>query len=169
MFTKCGFKYILILFVKKSKKQVIKITNLDSTCEGFLVLIGHMKEKFFRPAEMITRTHISPGQFHALSALYRQGPLPMSEIAAGMKISKQQLTPLIGKLIDSGMVIRRADSQDRRIIFIEITSVGRNAVEDLRAKIKKNITEKLAVLPEEDLQELNDILIRLQEILKGIT
>jgi DNA-binding MarR family transcriptional regulator len=93
----------------------------------------------------------------------------MSEIAAEMKISKQQLTPLIGKLIDSGMVIRRADSQDRRIIFIEINEEGKNAFEDLRSKIKKNITEKLAVLPEADLQELNNILIRLREILQAIT
>ncbi|MEA4923697.1 MAG: MarR family transcriptional regulator [Syntrophomonadaceae bacterium] len=146
-----------------------KITNLDDTCEGLLVLIGYMKEKFFRPAEIIARSHLSPGQFHALSALYRRGPLPMSEIAAELKISKQQLTPLIGKLIDNGMVIRRADSQDRRIIVIEISETGKDAFEHLKLKIKKNIIAKLANLPEEDLQELNNLLLRLRDILKGIT
>jgi DNA-binding MarR family transcriptional regulator len=145
------------------------ITNLDNTCEGFLVLIGYMREKFFRPAELVTRSHISPGQFHAISTLHRQGPLPMSEIAAEMKISKQQLTPLIGKLIDSNMVIRKINEQDRRIVLIEITEVGKRSFEEVKIKIKRTITEKLAVLPQEDLEELNNILIRLREILKGIT
>lgn len=93
----------------------------------------------------------------------------MSEIAAEMKISKQQLTPLIGKLINGGMVIRKADSQDRRIILIEISEEGKNAFEHLRLMIKTNITEKLAILPEEGLQELNGLLLRLRDILKGIT
>ena len=79
---------------------MIIINNLDNTSDGFLVLIGYMKEKFFRPAEQITRPYISHGQFHALSTLYREGLLPMSELAAEMKISKQQLTPLIDKLIE---------------------------------------------------------------------
>jgi len=148
---------------------VIVIIDLDNTSDGFLVLIGYMKEKFFRPAEMITRSHISPGQFHALSTLYHRGPLPMSEIAAELKISKQQLTPLIGKLIKSDMVVRRNDEQDRRIILIEITEAGKRSFEELRVMVKSTITEKLSVLPEEDLHELHNILIRLQEILKGIT
>jgi len=93
----------------------------------------------------------------------------MSEIAAEMKISKQQLTPLIGKLIESNMVIRRNDEQDRRIILIEITEIGKCSFEELKAMIKSTIKDKLAVLPEEDLKELHNILIRLQEILKGIT
>ena len=148
---------------------MIVITNLDNTCEGFLALISYMKEKIFRPTEVITRSLISHGQMHALSALNRRGPLPMSELAAEMKISKQQLTPLIDKLIDSDMVIRINSEQDRRIILIEITEAGINVLKEIKVKIKKSIKEKLALLPEEDLQELHNILLRLQEILKGIT
>ena len=92
----------------------------------------------------------------------------MSELAAEMKISKQQLTPLIDKLIESNMVIRRNDEQDRRIILIEITEIGKHSFEELKVMIKSAIREKLAVLPEDDLQELHNMLIRLQEILKGI-
>lgn len=93
----------------------------------------------------------------------------MSEIAAEMKISKQQLTPLIGKLIDNDMVSRRADSQDRRIILIDISEAGKEYYENLRLMIKRNITEKLQILPEDEVQELNELLLRLREILKGIT
>lgn len=148
---------------------MVTISNLDDTSEDLLIFIGYMKNKFFRPAEVITRSQISPGQFHAISALYRQGPLPMSEIAAELKVSKQQLTPLIGKLIDSGMVMRREDEQDRRIILIEVTDKGITAFKNLKLKIKKNIKDKLAILPEEELQELHSLMIRLQEILQTIT
>lgn len=148
---------------------MIVISNLDNTCDGFLVLIGYMKKEFFRPAAMVTRSLLSQGQLHALGFLYKRGPLPMSVLAAEMKISKQHLTSLIGKLIDNDMVIRIKDEQDRRIVVIEITEVGKRSVEEVRIKVKKVITEKLAILPDEDLQELDNILNRLQEILKGIT
>ncbi|HWP98738.1 MAG TPA: MarR family transcriptional regulator [Syntrophomonadaceae bacterium] len=145
------------------------MSNLDNVVEDFLTLLGFIKNNFFRPAEQITRSRLSPGQFHAVTILYHKGSLPMSELACEMKISKQQLTPLICKLIDSNLVVRQTEEQDRRIVRIEITEEGRRAFRELMARMKQAFREKLSVLPDTELEELDQMLKSIQTMLNSVT
>jgi DNA-binding MarR family transcriptional regulator len=144
------------------------MNRAEKTAESFLLLFGEMHDKFLRPGEKITRPCLSRVQFHAMSHLRRQGPLTISELAGDLQISKQQTTPLICRLIDSGLVARRADEHDRRIVRIEITGAGRDTVEELVAEIKQAFAAKLAVLPEADLDELGQMIRRIREILECV-
>jgi len=144
------------------------MSKLENVTDSLLALLGYIRYKFFRPAEQITRARLSRGQFHAISILNSKGPLPMTELASEMKISKQQLTPLICKLIDADMVVRSTDDNDRRIVRIEMTEIGRTAFKELGAEIKQYFRDKLRALPEQDLEELEQILTRTREILKSV-
>jgi DNA-binding MarR family transcriptional regulator len=141
----------------------------DDVAGSFFALFGDIHDKFLRPGEKITRPRLSPAQFHALTNLRHEGPLPISELASELKISKQQITPLLGKLIENGLVVRRTDEHDRRIVRIEITAAGRSTVENLWAEVKLVIAGKLEVLPEADLDELSQIIRRMREILCNVT
>lgn len=134
----------------------------------FLSLLSIMREKFFRPGEKITRPQLSHAQFHAISMLHQRGPLHISELANEMKISKQQTTPLICKLIQSGLVVRKTDEHDRRIVRLEITETGRSTFEELRLEIKQAFAAKLEVLPDMELDELDQMIRRIREILQGV-
>ena len=131
-------------------------------------MLGMMREKFFRPAEQDTRMHLSHTQFNAVLILQGKGFLPMTELAAELKISKQQLTPIVGKLIAHGLVIRKTDDHDRRIVYIEITDTGRKMHEKIMAKIKVGINDKLKALTAADLAELQPLLVRIQMIINKI-
>ncbi|MHB1421416.1 MAG: MarR family winged helix-turn-helix transcriptional regulator [Bacillota bacterium] len=146
----------------------MKIGNLENVAGDFLKLLGYIREKFFRPVELITRSRLSPIQFYAVSVLYRKGSLSMSELAGEMQISKQQLTPLIYKLIDNGLLVKKSDQNDRRVVRIEITKSGRNTVEALFSEIKPALAEKLSALPGAELEELEQMLKRIQEIMKSV-
>jgi len=145
-----------------------KINSLENVAGEFLALLAYMKDKFFRPLEQITRSRLSHVQFYAVSLLHRKGSLSMSELAQEMQISKQQLTPLVYKLINLGLLARKADENDRRIVRIEVTERGRNTVEELFNEIKLDLVEKLRKLPCRELGELEQMLKRIQEILKNI-
>lgn len=134
----------------------------------FLKVLAFMRDKFFRTFEHITRHCLSHAQFRAVSLLYRKGSLSMSEMAQEMKISKQQLTPLVYKLINHGFLIRKADENDRRVVRIEVTESGRSMYEELLPAIKIALMEKLKKLPGEELGELEQMLKRIQEILKNV-
>lgn len=116
----------------------------------------------------MTRNCMSHAQFRAVSLLCRKGSLSMSEMAQEMKISKQQLTPLVCKLIDHGLLVRKTDENDRRIVRIEVTEKGRSMYEELLPAIKRALMEKLKRLPAEELYELEQMLKRTQEILENV-
>lgn len=92
----------------------------------------------------------------------------MSELAQEMHISKQQLTPLVYKLINSGLLIRKTDENDRRIVRIEITETGRNKAEEILPEIKLALIEKLKTIPKAELDELEQMLKRIHEIIKNV-
>ncbi len=145
------------------------MTESEKIVDDFIFLLTYMRHNYLRPAEQITRLKLSHAQFHAISFLALKGPLPMSELANNMGISKQQLTPLIYKLIEARWVIRRTDENDRRIVLIEITEEGINMYTELKNDIKHKFSEKLSELPEKELKELADLMQKIQIILKGAT
>ncbi|OPY57400.1 MAG: HTH-type transcriptional regulator MhqR [Pelotomaculum sp. PtaU1.Bin035] len=134
----------------------------------FLAVLAFMRDKFFATLEQITRPQMSHVQYRAVSLLYRKGSLSMSELAKEMHISKQQLTPLVYKLINNGLVIRKTDEDDRRIVLIEITETGRRKVEEMLPEIKLVLMEKLETLPVAELDELMQMLKRIHEIIKNV-
>lgn len=142
--------------------------NLEKAAGEFLGLVGYIHRKFLRPAEQITRAHLSPGQFHAISILCHKGPLPMSELAGEMRISKQQLTPLICKLIENHLVVRKPDDHDRRIVHIDTTDAGKDIFKDLCAETKLAMAHKFSNLPDSELHELGELITRIHDILQHI-
>ncbi len=92
----------------------------------------------------------------------------MSELAQEMHISKQQLTPLVYKLINNGLLIRNTDENDRRIVRIEITETGRSKVEEILPEIKMALIEKLKTIPKAELDELEQMLKRIHEIIENV-
>ncbi len=146
----------------------VGISDLENVAGSFFTLLSYMRDKFFRPLEQKTRSQLSPLQHIAVSTLYRRGSLSMSELALAMQVSKQQLTPLVDKLINQGLLAKNKDQNDRRVMRIEVTEQGRNMFSELFAEIKCDLVEKLGALPGEDLDELGRLLKRILRILKNI-
>lgn len=144
------------------------MNKAENVAGDFLLLFVDMHEKFTRPGEKIARLRIAPAQFHALSLLFRHGPLSTSELAGELKISKQQTTPLISRLIDNDLAARKMDERDRRIVRIEITEAGMKMIEELWLQVKQVFAAKLEVLPDQELDELEPLIRRAREILKKV-
>lgn len=143
----------------------VQMSNLDKVAEDFLHLMGYMRTHYLRPAEQITRLRFSPGHFHALAHILRRGSFSMSELAAEMMISKQQLTPIVDRLVEAGVVVRQPDENDRRLVRIEVTEQGRSVYREIGIRIKDNFKERLSAIPERQLNELEQLLPRIMEIL----
>ena len=127
-----------------------------------------MRDKFFRPLEQKTRSHLSHVQHFAVSTLNRTDSLSMSELAQEMQISKQQLTPLVNKLINQGLLVKKEDEYDRRIVRIEVTEQGRNMLREIFAEMRIELMDKLRLLSDEELAELDHMLKRVMVILRNL-
>lgn len=138
----------------------------EKAAESLLRFLPFMHEKFLNPMERLAFHRMSKLQFFALMLLYRKGPQTMSQLSQAMQISKQQLTPLVDRLLEQKLGERQADSQDRRIILIEITQAGRDLMAEMMKQNLDALSQRLAVLPQEDLIELETMMLRVRELLE---
>ena len=90
-------------------------SEIKNVTTNFFDLIRHLQNKFFRPLEQGIKCEMSPMQFRTLGIISENKTITMSDLANEVCISKQQLTPMIDKLIESNTVERKTDKEDRRI------------------------------------------------------
>ena len=143
----------------------VRISHLENVADSFFALLSDMRDGFMRPLEQKRRCQLGHVQHFAVSVLCRKGSLSMSALAQEMQISKQQLTPLVYKLINQGLLIKKKDQDDRRVVRIEITEQGRNMFREVFAEMKHDFVARLKILPNEEIDELDWMLKRIREIL----
>jgi DNA-binding MarR family transcriptional regulator len=102
-------------------------------------------------------------QSYVLMLLQNQKAMPVSEIGKQLMISPSNTTPLIDKLINERLVVRRPDKSDRRVINVAITGRGLERLDELYRANADIFKSKLSNLSDDD---LNLLLLSLQNILK---
>ncbi|TCS95878.1 MarR family winged helix-turn-helix transcriptional regulator [Hazenella coriacea] len=108
---------------------------------------------------------ISASQALILRKLDKSGPQKITILADGLCITPGAVTSLSDKLISSGYAIRKRDTKDRRVVYLEITDPGRELLNQYRAEVKSTVKDFFVGLPDEDI----DHLIRIyQMVLRNI-
>lgn len=124
--------------------------------------------KFIRPYEQQIKASLSPLQFHALRAICEGNINTMTKLSGDLKISKQQLTPLIDKLIKDGFVRREQDPNDRRVIRLRITPEGCRQVKKHESELTRLTKDRLGALDDDDLFLLHNNLKSLLQIINKL-
>ncbi|MFT8309695.1 MAG: winged helix DNA-binding protein [Sporolactobacillus sp.] len=114
---------------------------------------------------------LSHMQNHVVSFIYmKKQALNLKEISAGLNLVKQQLTPIIRDLEESGYLVKKADSRDKRAVLVSLTSKGRAIEEKKWIDIYQQFSFHLAKLKDEEqldlhyaLHKLNVLLTKMEE------
>jgi MarR family transcriptional regulator, organic hydroperoxide resistance regulator len=102
---------------------------------------------------------LSPPQLGALKALDPEHPLAMSELAGVLGCDNSNVTGIVDRLEDRGLVERRAAEHDRRVKMLMMTARGAEIRAQLGARLNEP-PEPLARLSLEDQRALRDIMRR---------
>lgn len=109
-----------------------------------------------RLEQALTKAGLSMAKFGALTHLVEAGePLSLSECAQRMTCVRSNITQLMDRLEDEGLVRRVADPDDRRTVRAEVTSFGaeRQAAGAKEvAKVQKELAATLKGMDREALQ-----------------
>jgi MarR family transcriptional regulator, organic hydroperoxide resistance regulator len=100
---------------------------------------------------------LSPPQAIVLRLLSE--PRPMGDLATAMHCDNSNITGIVDRLEERGLVKRQPADYDRRVKLIAITDAGSALRDDLNRALAEP-PEAIAGLPEEDLVALRDILRR---------
>lgn len=80
------------------------------------------------------RGGLTPSQRSVLATLERHGPMSMSSLADHEGISRPSATRTAARLVDRGLVERRADAEDARVALVELSDRGRATILRSRAE-----------------------------------
>jgi MarR family transcriptional regulator, organic hydroperoxide resistance regulator len=93
--------------------------------------------------------------------LLGDGPRPMGELAQRMHCDNSNITGIVDRLSERGLVERQAAEGDRRVKLVALTDAGR----ELAAELDRRRSEpppELASLPRADLENLSRIFERVE-------
>lgn len=111
--------------------------------------------KFFRDFGL------TPSQYNVLRILRGEGkPLPCLEIVERMIQTVPAMTGLIDRLEQQELVARQRCTQDRRVIYVQLTEKGRELLAQIDGPIEKLQKELLGHLSRADLKSLSELLTK---------
>lgn len=113
-----------------------------------------------RVAEALKPAGLSPTQYNVLRILRGAGSdgLACREVAGRMITRDPDITRLLDRLEDRGLVTRTREREDRRVITTRITEEGLHVLKGLDRPIADLHTRQLGSLGEERLRALIDLL-----------
>ena len=82
----------------------------------------------------------------------------MSELGKFLSVSKPNITFLVERLVEDGLVEKIHDESDRRVIHVILTDKGKQFVQAKKGEALAMITAKLSSLDNPDLNDLSEAL-----------
>jgi DNA-binding MarR family transcriptional regulator len=149
-----------VLSVKTATQSEIKVRRVGSPEEAASIDLFRTSDLLSRaPAQLLKNEDLSPTQYNVLRIL-RGAPsgLPCGEIAARMITRDPDVTRLLDRLAKRGLIARRRESKDRRVVLTKITPVGLELLARLDGPMQEIHRKQLGHLGRNRLKALGELL-----------
>jgi DNA-binding MarR family transcriptional regulator len=134
-------------------------------CIGYLI---SQAQANLRPQveALFEREDISFSQWRVLMCLRDDLANTCADISRELSHDKGSMTRLIDQLEERGLLARRRDLDDRRVVFLALTPAGRDAVNSLVPKVVAYFNELLATFSSREVRLLIELLTKLKIVLR---
>ena len=92
------------------------------------------------------------GQLRLMVLIDREDGLPLGEVAQQMEVSPATITGITERLVRKGLIARRSDPSDRRLIRVVLTAAGSDAVHDISRIGNRMLARIFREMGEKDLR-----------------
>jgi DNA-binding MarR family transcriptional regulator len=110
---------------------------------------------------------VGPAQLSALSVLVFGGPRSLGELADAEQVRPPTMSRIAAGLVRAGLV-RRGKTEDRRRVRLEATAKGTRILQEGRQRRVESLAKALAVLSEKEMQQLGDLTVLLQRVIRNL-
>ena len=138
----------------------------DELLEALSAVRRAVRRKAARPVELSVLTG---AQLELVRLLRREPGVSIADAAARLRVAPNTVSTLVGQLADAGVLERRVDEADRRVVRLTLTPGVRRRVDAWRDRRSDALGEAMARLPAADRERLADAvpaLIRLADELQ---
>lgn len=138
-----------------------KISALDAHLGYWLRFVSnHVSQAF---ARKLQERGVTVAEWVTMRCLFGEDGVAPSQLADRIGMTRGAITKLADRLIDRGLVVRRADPQDGRAQTLALTARGRALVPELATLADENDAEFFQPLTVQERRVLKGLLKRLVE------
>ncbi len=102
---------------------------------------------------------VTIARFEVLAQLYRvESGLAMKELSERLMVSKGNVTGLIARMENAGLIVRRRDPADGRAHMVHLTAKGRKLFDTMRPLHNQWFRNMMHRLTRRDMKQLHDLL-----------
>lgn len=109
---------------------------------------------------------VSKLNLHVLMVLEQFGPMPMSRLASLVDVGVSNLTGIVDRMEQHGLVQRARDDRDRRVVFVRATSRGAECYEEMEGLRREQLRQLVSAL---DVADRPVVLRALQAFGRAVT
>ena len=123
----------------------------DELLEALSAVRRAVRRQAARPVELSVLTG---AQLELVRLLRREPGVSIADAAARLRVAPNTVSTLVGQLADSGVLERRIDEADRRVVRLTLTPGVRRRVAAWRDRRADALGEAMARLPAADRERL---------------
>ena len=115
------------------------MTNDDRTGEIIQALAPLLAQHRQRMAARCHAHGVSLLGFQVLAILEMREAIPMGHLAEELDVALPNATGLVNRMEERGLVARRDDPADRRVVLVELTPAGRRLISDMESERRERM------------------------------
>ncbi len=120
---------------------------------------GLVRAALNQESRRLGRHSLTLPQFFTLSAL-EEGPRMMKELGSVLGLSMGTVTGIVDRLARAGLVERRGDERDRRVVLAALTPRGEELMATIRRERVTAFSRRLQEMDEREVERFIDLLTR---------
>lgn len=133
----------------------------ELSLKAFVVLTRSLESVKSRIEEDIKQLGLNPTEFAVLELIYSKGNQPIQKIGEKILIASSSITYVVDKLEKKNYLKRKPCPKDRRVTHATITEEGKNLMDEVFPKHRKDLKEIFGGL---NIEEKEDLIEKLKKL-----
>ena len=118
-------------------------TRAEEIIEALAPLLAHQRNRW---ASRCQAHGLSIIGFQVLALLEMNDGIPMSRLAEELDVALPNATGIVGRMAERGIVDRRHDAIDRRVVRVGLTDAGRQLIGEMEASRRERMTRLIGAM-----------------------
>jgi DNA-binding MarR family transcriptional regulator len=123
-----------------------QVADLDEVTEAVLTASRALVAVAARSL-VATEEQVTLAQYRVLVVLASQGPKRLADLAEALAVNPSTATRVCNRLVAKGLIRRPRAAGDRREIRVALTALGREVVDEVTARRRREIRRLVAAIP----------------------
>jgi len=117
--------------------------SVDDVVEGLGPMMAYQRGAMMRAWQ---DRSLSKLNLHVLTLLDHEGPLTMTKLASLVDVSLSNMTGIVDRLEQHGLVARVRDDRDRRLVLVRATPTGATRCEEAEGLRREHLRRLIGML-----------------------